>query len=119
MIVDAGYYNDLLFSGGDDLQALEKALGRAERLIDLITCGKCGEFGSLPEEKRNQLKYAVCAQAEKYLTDGFDGGEIDCKVRIGDFSYESRDNGIIGGLSPTAAAALRLSGLLYMGTGVR
>ncbi|MCL2077388.1 MAG: hypothetical protein FWH08_03165 [Oscillospiraceae bacterium] len=121
MIADIDYYNSQGFDNpaGDD-KLLEKALARAERLIDLITGGKCNEYDALSEQARDRLRYAVSAQAENYLINGFDnGGAIDHKVKIGDFSYESRNNGIIQSVSPVAMASLKLSGLLYAGTEVR
>jgi len=119
MIVDSRYYNNSGFENTGEVQALERALARAERLIDLVTFGKCREFGSLPEAAQNSLKYAICAQAERYLIHGYDDDAIDCKVKIGDFSYESRSGGVLSSLSSVAAATLKLSGLLYTGTEVR
>jgi hypothetical protein len=121
MIVNTEYYYNLGFKDGSTVQELERALARAERLIDLVTLGKCREFGTLPEAAQKELKYAICAQAERYITSGFDDSDdaIDCKVKIGDFSYESKNNGVIKNLSPMALATLKLAGLLYAGTEAR
>jgi hypothetical protein len=120
MIVDVNYYYEAGFHKGSE-QELLQALARAERIIDLITLGKCADFKNLHENAQKQLKFAICAQAERYVAGGFDDDDdaIDCKVRIGDFSYESRNNGVVKCIAPTALAALRVSGLLYMGTEAR
>lgn len=121
MIVDVNEYKDSGFQESEKPGELEKALARAERLINLVTAGKCGEFDTLHKEAQKQLKFAVCAQAEKYIVTGFSDDEntIDCKVKIGDFSYESKNNGVINSLSPAALSTLKLSGLLYAGTEVK
>ncbi|MDR2532950.1 MAG: hypothetical protein LBC82_08945 [Oscillospiraceae bacterium] len=121
MIVNTDYYYNSGFENKGDTQGLERALARAERLIDLVTSGKCRELDSLPEAAQEQLKYAVCAQAEWYVIYGYGNPDdtIDCKVRLGDFSYESRNNGVTKSLSPVAEGTLKLSGLLYSGTEVK
>jgi hypothetical protein len=121
MIVDVEFYNQSGFEKSDDVQALERALARAERLIDIVTFGKCRESGSLHEEAAKQLKTAICAQAEHYIIHGYVSSDdaIDCRVKIGDFSYESRNNGVIKNLSSVAEGILKVAGLLYAGTEVR
>jgi hypothetical protein len=118
MLVDIEYYNSLGFAEGD-VGELEKVLLRAERLIDLVTFGKCREFENLPGTAQHSLKHAICAQAENYIIHGFDDKSIDAKVKIGDFSYESKSGGVISSLSSVAAATLKLAGLLYSGAEVR
>jgi hypothetical protein len=129
MIVDINYYynagfenrGDVQSTGGSHEDCLRKALARAERLIDLVTFGKCRDFDSLHEAAQERLKYAICAQAEWYLIYGYGNPDdnIDIKVRIGEYSYESRNNGVIKELAQLAESTLKLSGLLYMGTEVR
>jgi len=87
-----------------------------QRLIDLLTLGKCREFESLSPTAQTHLKNAICAQTEYYIINGFDESAIDAKVKIGDYSYESKSGGVMNSLSPSAMATLKLSGLLYMGT---
>jgi len=121
-IVSTDYFYSYGFDDkGKDVQELERALARAQRLIDLVTAGKCRGFDSLHEAAQERLKYAICAQAEWYLIYGYDASDdaIDCKVKIGDFSYESRNNGVHNNLSPEAQGTLKLAGLLYAGTEVR
>jgi hypothetical protein len=118
MIIDVDYYNSLGFSRGD-VQELERALARAESLIDIVTMGKCREYDGLPEAAQYSLKYAICAQAEYYIVHGYDDDGVDCKVKVGDFSYESRSGGVAGSLSSVASATLKLAGLFYAGTEVR
>ena len=118
MLVSIDYYESLRFAEAD-VQELERALVRAERLIDLVTFGKCREYDSLPDAAQNSLRYAICAQTERYILHGYDDDAVDAKVKIGDFSYESKSGSVTGTLSSVAGAALKLAGLLYMGTEVR
>jgi len=121
-IVSTDYYYSYGFDDkGRDVQELERALARAQRLIDLVTAGKCRSFDSLHQTAQERLKYAICTQAEWYLTYGYDANDdaIDCKVKIGDFSYESKNNGVQNNLSPEAQGVLKLAGLLYAGMEAR
>ena len=121
MIVDVNYYNDMGFQGTENIEMFGNAVKRAEGIVNLVTGGKCQEYDSLPPKAQAQLKNAICAQIEHYLNNGINQveGEINHKVKIGDFSYESRNDSAVNLLSPAAAAILKLSGLLYAGTEVR
>ncbi|MCL2698539.1 MAG: hypothetical protein FWE74_10735 [Oscillospiraceae bacterium] len=128
-IVSTEYYFNAGFENrnddGNELRgnldgSLEQALSRAERLIDLVSMGKVREIEKLNEAAQERLKYAICVQAEWFLTYGYGSNDaIDCKVKIGDFSYESRNNGVIHNLAPEAQGVLRLAGLLYTGMGAK
>jgi len=126
MIVNVDYYYELGFDNkGDEMRAggsredcLKKALSHAERLIDIACFGKVREIETLHKTAQERLKYAICVQAEWFLTYGYGGADdsVDCKVKIGDFSYESRNNGVQSNLAPEAQGVLKLAGLLYTGT---
>ena len=115
MIRDIDYYNSRDFENpsGDESE-LHKALIHAEKLIDLVTKGKCREYENLSAPDKDRLKHAVCAQAEEYLMRGLGkNDEIDCRVKMSGFSFESRNNGGVRDLSPLAGAILKLAGLFY------
>jgi hypothetical protein len=119
MIVNTEYYFSIGFENREgEEQSLEKAIARAERLIDIASFGKVRGFETLHETALERLKYAICVQAEWFLTHGYDSAadSIDHKVKIGDFSYESRNNGVQNNLAPEAQGVLKLAGLLYAGT---
>jgi hypothetical protein len=122
MIVSTEYYYGAGFENrkGDEKE-LERALSRAERLVDTASFGKVREYESLHDIAQERLKYAVCVQAEYFLIYGFNdvNANVEHKVKIGDFSYESRDNGVQNNLAPEAQGVLKLAGLLYAGTEAR
>jgi hypothetical protein len=121
MIVTIDYYYGLGFAGKGDARELGRALSRAERLIDIVSFGKCRELEALHEAAQERLKYAICVQAEYFITYGYDDAneKIDHKVKIGDFSYESKSNGVQNNLAPEAQGVLKLAGLLYTGAEVK
>ena len=109
MLLTIDEYNALGFEGGEDEEACEKALARAERMVDLLTDGKCGDE-DIPEQALRDLKQAIGAQAEMYLLGG--AQPAAGKTTIGDFSYtaESDDISVV---SPLTMTILKLSGLYY------
>lgn len=135
MIVSASYYlsRDFYYPGdaGDppeEIALLERALSRAELIIDTVTGGRCARPETLTIAARDRLRTAVCVQAEFMLKNGFDsagGSSENIKVRIGDFSYESA--GIASGsggadyndVAPAAMTMLMLSGIVAAGAEVR
>lgn len=109
MLLSIDEYNALGFEGGEDEEACEKALARAERMVDLLTDGKCSDE-NIPEQWLNDLKQAIAAQAESYLLYG--GQPAAGKTTVGDFSYTA-DSDNISAVSPLAMAILKLAGLYY------
>jgi hypothetical protein len=119
MIVNIDYYFNAGFENKNgDEKELGRALSSAERLIELVSLGKVSGYEKLHQAAQERLKYAICVQTEWFLTYGYDSADsqLDCKVKIGDFSYESRNNGVQKNLSPEAQGVLKLAGLLYTGT---
>lgn len=108
MLLSIDEYNALGFEGGEDTEACGRALARAERMVDLLTDGKCA--GDIPEQALGDLKQAIAAQAEMYLLHG--AQPAAGKTAVGDFSYtvESDD---ISSVSPLAMTILKLAGLYY------
>lgn len=109
MLLSIDEYNALGFEGGEDEEACEKALARAERMIDLLTDGKCSDE-DIPEQRLGDLKQAIAAQAESYLLYG--AQPAAGKTTVGDFSYTA-DSDNISAVSPLAMAILKLAGLYY------
>lgn len=109
MLLTIDEYNALGFEGGEDAEACEKALARAERMVDLLTDGKCSEE-EIPEPILQNLKQAIAAQAELYLQNG--AQPAAGKTTIGDFSYTAESDDI-SAVSPLAMTVLKLAGLYY------
>lgn len=109
MLLTIDEYNALGFEGGEDEESCEKALARAERMVDLLTDGKCSDE-STPEQWLGDLKQAIAAQTEMYLRDGFQ--PTAGKTTIGDFSYTAEKDSI-SSVSPLAMTILKLAGLYY------
>lgn len=109
MLLSVEEYNALGFEGGEDTEACEKALERAERMVDLLTDGKCSDV-NIPEKAVNDLKQAIAAQTEMYLLDG--AQQTSGKTVIGDFSYTAQSDNI-SAVSPLAMTILKLAGLYY------
>lgn len=118
MLLTIEEYNGLGFDGCEteaDIPAAEKAIGRAFRMIDLLTDGKASaaEKGEITNEAAvGNLKQAIGAQAEFYLENG--ACPTPGKTVLGDFSYTVENEGI-NAISPVAMAILKLSGLFYRG----
>ncbi|MCH5200705.1 MAG: hypothetical protein J1F60_07065 [Oscillospiraceae bacterium] len=109
MLLSIDEYNALGFEGGEDAETCEKALARAERMVDLLTDGKCSAENT-PEKALNDLKQAIAAQAEMYLLYG--AQPAAGKTVIGDFSYTAEGDGI-SAVSPLTMTILKLAGLYY------
>ena len=109
MLLTIDEYNALGFEGGEDEEACGKALARAERMIDLLTDGRCSD-GDTPEQRLSDLKQAIAAQAEMYLLHG--PQPAAGKTTVGDFSYTAESDGI-SAVSPLAMTILKLAGLYY------
>ena len=95
MIVDVGYYTRHGYEYTDDLLRLERALLRAERLVDVLAGGVLVNYGALPKMQLRFLRRAICAETESILSKGdrlslseIGGGE-KFKLKVGDFSYEN------------------------------
>lgn len=118
MLLTIEEYNGLGFDGCEseaDEERTERAIARAQRMIDLLTDGKAAaaEKGEIADEAAvGNLKQAVGAQAEFYLENGT--CPIGGKTALGDFSYTIESEGI-NAISPVAMAILKLSGLFYRG----
>ena len=109
MLLTIDEYNALGFEGGEDIEACEKALTRAERMVDLLTDGKCSDE-NIPEQALRDLKQAIAAQAEMYLQNG--AQPASGKTAIGDFSYTA-ENDNISVVSTLTMTILKLAGLYY------
>ena len=109
MLLSIDEYNALGFEGGEDEEACEKALARAERMVDLLTDGKCSDE-NISGQRLGDLKQAIAAQAESYLLYG--AQPAAGKTTVGDFSYTA-DSDNISAVSPLAMAILKLAGLYY------
>ena len=109
MLLTIDEYNALGFEGGEDAEVCEKALARAERMIDLLTDGKCNEE-DIPGVELADLKQAIAAQAEMYLLHG--AQPAAGKTAVGDFSYTVEEDSI-SAVSPLAMTILKLAGLYY------
>lgn len=105
MILTVEEYQALGFEGGEDRDACEKALTRAEDLVALL-CG--GSLEGIGEEKMSCLRQAIAAQAEEYLLNG--GQPVSGKTTVGDFSYSAEGNGGTA-VSPLTMTVLKLGGL--------
>ena len=107
MLLSIDEYNALGFEGAEDEETCEKALARAERMVDLLTDGKCSDE-NMPEQAVKDLKQAIAAQAEMYLLYG--AQPAPGKTTVGDFSYTAEG---ISAVSPLAMTVLKLAGLYY------
>ena len=118
MLLTIEEYNGLGFDGcvdEKDEERVEKAICRAQRMVDLLTDGKAAaaEKGEITDEAAiGNLKQAIGAQAEFYLENG--ACPAAGTTRLGDFSYTIENEGI-NAISPVAMAVLKLSGLFYRG----
>lgn len=107
MILDAKEYAALGFECGEDESACEKALVRAQSVVDLLTGGKCSSE-SVDGRELAYLKQAVAAQAELYLTRG--AQPLAGKTVLGDFSY-TFDGDARESVSSVTMTILKLAGL--------
>lgn len=107
-------YAALGYDGAENVKECEKAIARAQRMVDLLTDGKCTEYEEKVtyESVLGNLQNAIAAQAEQYL----EIGTISPlgKTTVGDFAY-SPENDSISTVCPLTMAILKLSGLYYRG----
>ena len=109
MLLSIEEYDALGFEGAEDVEACEKAIIRAEYIIDVLTNGKCKDE-NIPNQMLRDLKQAVAAQAEMYLQN--DECSAAGKTTIGEFSHTPEDDSV-STVSPLAMTILKLSGMYY------
>jgi hypothetical protein len=92
---------------------------KAERLVTQITHGRAADYAALPAFQQQAIQEAICGQIEYYGLMGLDvaiAGEMSSgwtvgKVRV-DGGNASKATGAVTMVSPSAIAALELTGLL-------
>ena len=120
--VDAAYYTDV-YKGVEVYDALDVLLERSFDIVQQHTLYRLDDISKLPNFMQENIKKAVCAQAEYINANGGlewlnSGGAVS--FSIGKFSMSG---GSSGGASsqqtaaPTMLAYLEAVGLLYRGGG--
>lgn len=121
--VDAAYYMDV-YKGVEVYDALDVLLERSFDIVQQHTLYRLDDISKLPNFMQENIKKAVCAQAEYINANGGlewldSGGAVS--FSIGKFSMSGGSSG--GGSSsqqtaaPTMLAYLEAVGLLYRGGG--
>ncbi len=112
-IVDKDYYRNT-FKGKDAIDAeLDKALSRAQDMVEMSTIFDLSTYSELPE-----LKKAICSQAEYMIINGgveqvTYNDEIIKSVSTEGFSYTVEKNkNKTGKLCEIASGYMRMAGLL-------
>ena len=118
-IVTYSYYTDTYM--GDPIAEADfpRYEAKAERLITQITHGRAADYAALPAFQQQAIQEAICGQIEYYGLMGLDvaiAGEMSSgwtvgKVRV-DGGNASKATGAVTMVSPSAIAALELTGLL-------
>lgn len=118
-IVTYSYYTDTYM--GDPIAEADfpRYEAKAERLITQITHGRATDYAALPAFQQQAIQEAICGQIEYYGLMGLDvaiAGEMSSgwtvgKVRV-DGGNASKATGAVTMVSPSAIAALELTGLL-------
>lgn len=118
-IVTYSYYTDTYM--GDPIAEVDfpRYEAKAERLITQITHGRAADYAALPAFQQQAIQEAICGQIEYYGLMGLDvaiAGEMSSgwtvgKVRV-DGGNASKATGAVTMVSPSAIAALELTGLL-------
>lgn len=118
-IVTYSYYTDTYM--GDPIAEVDfpRYEAKAERLITQITHGRAADYAALPAYQQQAIQEAICGQIEYYGLMGLDvaiAGEMSSgwtvgKVRV-DGGNASKATGAVTMVSPSAIAALELTGLL-------
>lgn len=121
--VDAAYYTDV-YKGAEVYDALDVLLERSFDIVQQHTLYRLDDISKLPNFMQENIKKAVCAQAEYINANGglewLDSGGI-ASFSIGKFSMSGGSSGSGSSLQQTAAptmlAYLEAVGLLYRGGG--
>ena len=118
-IVTYSYYTDTYMGEPIAEADFPRAEAKAERLITRITHGRAADYAALPAFQQQAIQEAICGQIEYYGLMGLDvaiAGEMSSgwtvgKVRV-DGGNASKATGAVTMVSPSAIAALELTGLL-------
>ena len=121
--VDAAYYTDV-YKGVEVYDALDVLLERSFDIVQQHTLYRLDDISKLPIFMQENIKKAVCAQAEYINANGglewLDSGGI-ASFSIGKFSMSGGSSGSGSSSQQTAAptmlAYLEAVGLLYRGGG--
>lgn len=121
--VDAAYYTDV-YKGAEVYDALDVLLERSFDIVQQHTLYRLDDISKLPNFMQENIKKAVCAQAEYINANGglewLDSGGI-ASFSIGKFSMSGGSSGSGSSSQQTAAptmlAYLEAVGLLYRGGG--
>lgn len=121
--VDAAYYTDV-YKGVEVYDALDVLLERSFDIVQQHTLYRLDDISKLPNFMQENIKKAVCAQAEYINANGglewLDSGGI-ASFSIGKFSMSGGSSGSGSSSQQTAAptmlAYLEAVGLLYRGGG--
>lgn len=118
-IVTYSYYTDTYMGEPIAEADFPRAEAKAERLITQITHGRAADCAALSAFQQQAIQEAICGQIEYYGLMGLDvaiAGEMSSgwtvgKVRV-DGGNASKATGAVTMVSPSAIAALELTGLL-------
>ena len=118
-IVTYSYYTDTYMGEPIAEADFPRYEAKAERLITQITHGRAADYAALPAFQQQAIQEAICGQIEYYGLMGLDvaiAGEMSSgwtvgKVRV-DGGNASKATGAVTMVSPSAIAALELTGLL-------
>lgn len=121
--VDAAYYTDV-YKGAEVYDALDVLLERSFDIVQQHTLYRLDDISKLPNFMQENIKKAVCAQAEYINANGglewLNSGGI-ASFSIGKFSMSGGSSGSGSSSQQTAAptmlAYLEAVGLLYRGGG--
>lgn len=120
--VDAAYYTDV-YKGVEVYDALDVLLERSFDIVQQHTLYRLDDISKLPNFMQENIKKAVCAQAEYINANGGlewlnSGGAVS--FTIGKFSMSGGSSGGTAAkqiAAPTMLAYLEAVGLLYRGGG--
>ena len=120
--VDAAYYTDV-YKGAEVYDALDVLLERSFDIVQQHTLYRLDDISKLPNFMQENIKKAVCAQAEYINANGglewLDSGGA-ASFTIGKFSMSGGSSGGATAkqiAAPTMLAYLEAVGLLYRGGG--
>ena len=121
-ITDKTFYTEI-YKGAEVDDDLDALLDRASDIVRQHTLYRLDDIGIFPESIQENIKKAVCAQAEYIGSCGglesFNSGSIP-SFSIGNFSMTGSGKNSSGNSSPASAAPLMISylesaGMLYRG----